>query len=100
VGIANILLISISERIREIGIRLAVGAKRQQILLQFLIEAMVLGGLGGIFGIILGCVGAPIATAVIGWPTILTPKSISLAFVSSLAVALVSAIGPAYPSMH
>lgn len=95
VGIANTLLISVNERIREIGVRLAVGAKRRQILFQFLIEAMLLGGLGGIFGIALGCVGAQIVTAAAGWPTIITPKTISIAFVSSLAVALVSAIGPA-----
>jgi putative ABC transport system permease protein len=96
VGIANIVLISINERMREIGIRLAVGAKRLHILFQFLIEAMVLGGVGGILGIILGCVAAQIATSVTDWPTIITQKSISLAFVSSLAVSLVFAIGPAY----
>jgi putative ABC transport system permease protein len=96
IGIGNMQLISINEQIREIGIRLAVGAKRRQILFHFMVEAMVLGALGGILGIALGCVGAYVLTAVAGWPTIITLKSIFLAFVSSVSVAIVFAIGPAY----
>ena len=96
VGIVNMLLLSVNDRVREIGIRLAVGATRRQILFQFLIEALILGGLGGAMGIAVGCVGSQIVAAVVGWPTTITPKAVSLAFVSSLAVALVSAIGPAY----
>lgn len=96
VGTVNMLLLSVNDRVREIGIRLAVGATRRQILFQFLIEALMLGGVGGVMGIAVGCVGSQIVTAAAGWPTTITLKIVSLAFVSSLAVALVSAIGPAY----
>ena len=62
----NMVLLSVNERIREIGIRLAVGAKRRQILFQFLIEAMMLGGLGGIIGVAAGCAASQIVTAAAG----------------------------------
>jgi putative ABC transport system permease protein len=90
------LLLSVNQRIREIGIRLAVGAKRRQILCQFLTEAMVLGAASSILGITLGCAGANGISAITGWPTIIRFQTVLLSLVSSLGVVLLFAIGPAY----
>jgi len=95
IGIMNILLVSVTERTREIGVRMAVGAKRRHILMQFLIEAMTLGLVGGILGIIVGVVGARVMTFVVGWPTIISPSSIVVASVFSLAVGLFFGLYPA-----
>ncbi len=95
IGIMNILLVSVTERTREIGVRMAVGAKRRHILMQFLIEAMTLGLVGGILGIIVGVVGARVMTFVAGWPTIISPSSIVVASVFSLAVGLFFGLYPA-----
>jgi putative ABC transport system permease protein len=95
IGIMNILLVSVTERTREIGVRMAVGAKRRHILMQFLIEAMTLGLVGGILGIIVGVVGAQVMTFVAGWPTIISPSSIVVASVFSLAVGLFFGLYPA-----
>lgn len=72
IGIMNILLVSVTERTKEIGVRMAVGAKRIHILMQFLIEAVTLSLVGGIIGVILGIVGARLTTIVAGWPTIIS----------------------------
>jgi putative ABC transport system permease protein len=74
---------------------MAVGAKRRHILMQFLIEAMTLGLVGGILGIIVGVVGARVMTFVAGWPTIISPSSIVVASVFSLAVGLFFGLYPA-----
>ncbi|WP_447977618.1 ABC transporter permease [Candidatus Nitrospira bockiana] len=95
IGIMNILLVSVTERTREIGVRMAVGAKRRHILMQFLIEAMTLGLVGGIVGIAFGVLGARTTTALAGWPTIITPNSILVAFAFSLAVGLFFGLYPA-----
>jgi putative ABC transport system permease protein len=95
IGIMNILLVSVTERTREIGVRMAVGAKRRHILMQFLIEAMTLGLLGGVLGIVLGIAAARIMTAVAGWPTIIAPGSIVVASVFSLLVGLFFGLYPA-----
>jgi putative ABC transport system permease protein len=95
IGIMNILLVSVTERTREIGVRMAVGAKRRHILMQFLIEAMTLGLIGGVMGIVVGILGARATTAVAGWPTIITPGSIMVAFLFSLAVGLFFGLYPA-----
>lgn len=95
IGIMNILLVSVTERTREIGVRMAVGAKRRHILVQFLIEAMTLSLLGGLLGIIFGVIGALATTAVAGWPTIITIQSIMVAFLFSLAVGLFFGLYPA-----
>ena len=95
IGIMNILLVSVTERTREIGVRMAVGAKRRHILMQFLIEAMTLGLMGGLIGIVVGILGARVTTAVAGWPTIITPGSIMVAFLFSLAVGLFFGLYPA-----
>ena len=88
IGIMNILLVSVTERTREIGVRMAVGAKRRHILAQFLIEAMTLSVIGGLLGIVLGILGARATTVVAGWPTIISAESVVVAFFFSLAVGL------------
>jgi putative ABC transport system permease protein len=95
IGIMNILLVSVTERTREIGVRMAVGAKRRHILGQLLIEAMTLSLVGGILGIVVGVVGARVTTAFAGWPTIVTPDSVVVAFFFSLATGLFFGLYPA-----
>jgi putative ABC transport system permease protein len=95
IGIMNILLVSVTERTREIGVRMAVGAKRKHILLQFLIEAMSLSLFGGLLGIVLGIVCARATTVVVGWPTIISFESIAAAFLFSLFVGLFFGLYPA-----
>ena len=95
IGIMNIMLVSVTERTREIGIRMAVGAKRRQILLQFLIETIMLSLAGGLIGTALGIVSAYVTSAVAGWPTIITSSSILLAVSFSLAVGLFFGLYPA-----
>jgi putative ABC transport system permease protein len=95
IGIMNILLVSVTERTKEIGVRMAVGAKRKHILLQFLIEAMSLSLFGGLLGILLGVVCARATTVVAGWPTIISIESILAAFAFSLFVGLFFGLYPA-----
>lgn len=95
IGIMNILLVSVTERTKEIGVRMAVGAKRRHIMLQFLIEAMTLSLFGGLLGIVLGVLSARATTVIAGWPTIISLESIVAAFVFSLAVGLFFGLYPA-----
>jgi putative ABC transport system permease protein len=95
IGIMNILLVSVTERTREIGVRMAVGAKRRHIVMQFLIEAMTLSLLGGAIGIVIGVVGAKLTTVIAGWPTIISSDVIALAFFFSLVVGLFFGLYPA-----
>jgi putative ABC transport system permease protein len=95
IGIMNILLVSVTERTREIGVRMAVGAKRRHIVMQFLIEAMTLSLVGGIVGILLGMVGAKLTTVVAGWPTIISVNVVTIAFFFSLVVGLFFGLYPA-----
>jgi putative ABC transport system permease protein len=95
IGIMNMLLVSVTERTREIGVRMAVGAKRRHILAQFLIEAMTLSLVGGCVGILLGVLGARLTTVVAGWPTIISSHTIAAAFVFSVAVGLFFGLYPA-----
>jgi putative ABC transport system permease protein len=95
IGIMNILLVSVTERTREIGVRMAVGAKRRHILMQFLIEAMTLSVVGGLLGIVFGVLGARATTVVAGWPTIISANSILVAFFFSLVIGLFFGLYPA-----
>jgi putative ABC transport system permease protein len=95
IGIMNILLVSVTERTREIGVRMAVGAKRRHIMMQFLIEAMTLSLVGGLLGIVLGVAGAKLTTLIAGWPTIISGNVILLAFFFSLVVGLFFGLYPA-----
>ena len=96
IGIMNIMLVSVTERTREIGLRKAVGAKRRDILLQFLIEAVVLALIGGGVGIVLGAIGAAAVSQLAeGLRTSVTPQSILLATGFSAAVGLFFGIYPA-----
>ncbi len=95
IGVMNIMIVSVTERTREIGIRMAVGAKRRDILRQFLIEALVITIMGGIFGIMLG-VGISYTVSAFGaWDTIITMQSVLLAFIFSVFVGLLFGLYPA-----
>ncbi|MFH1624923.1 MAG: ABC transporter permease [Pseudomonadota bacterium] len=95
IGIMNIMLVSVAERTREIGIRVAVGAKRRDILIQFMIEAIVLSTVGGLIGILLGIVGSKFISTLAKWPTVISPDIILLAFFFSLAVGVIFGLYPA-----
>lgn len=95
IGVMNILLVSVTERTREIGIRMALGAKRRHILVQFLAEAIILSMVGGVLGVVFGILGARATTFVAGWPTIISFESILVAFLFSVAVGLIFGIYPA-----
>lgn len=94
-GIMNILLVSVTERTREIGLRMAVGAKRKHILLQFLIEAVMMTILGGVLGVAAGIGGARLLTAMVGWPTIISPRAAAAAFLFSVMVGIFFGLYPA-----
>ncbi len=96
IGIMNIMLVSVTERTREIGIRMAVGARGSDILVQFLIEAVVLALLGGLLGIGLGIGGAVVVAVVVGWPLFIDPAMVLLAFAVSGGVGVFFGFYPAY----
>ena len=95
IGIMNIMLVSVTERTREIGVRKALGATRGNILLQFLVEALVLCLVGGTIGVLLGSAGAILLSRVAHWNTLISPSSILLAFAFSAIVGLFFGIYPA-----
>jgi putative ABC transport system permease protein len=95
IGIMNIMLVSVTERTREIGIRIAVGAKGQDILLQFLIESLVLSLIGGTMGIGIGVAGTLILSSFTQWPTLFSVKAILLAFLFSGSVGVFFGFYPA-----
>jgi len=96
IGIMNIMLVSVTERTREIGIRMAIGAKTWDIRLQFIIEALTLSLIGGVAGIILGISGSKLLSIFSGWSTIISPISILLAFGFSGLVGIFFGFYPAY----
>ncbi len=96
IGIMNIMLVSVAERTKEIGLRLAVGAGETDIRLQFLIEAVVLSMVGGIIGILLGAGGASLIAQLADWPTVLSTSSIALAFGFSAFVGIFFGYYPAH----
>lgn len=95
IGIMNIMLVSVTERTREIGIRMAVGAQASQVLLQFLVEAVVLSALGGVLGIALGLTMGAVGCSMLGVPFIPDPKIIALAFGFSAVVGVIFGYFPA-----
>ena len=95
IGIMNIMLVSVTERTREIGVRKALGATRGAILLQFLVEALVLCLAGGTLGVLFGSGGALALSRIFHWNTLISPLSIGLAFLFSFAVGLFFGIWPA-----
>lgn len=95
IGIMNIMLVSVTERTREIGIRKALGAKRKNIMNQFLIEALSLSGLGGMIGIFLGWLGAYFIAQLGKWSLVITLSSVLLAFGFAVAIGLFFGLYPA-----
>ncbi len=95
IGIMNIMLASVTERIREIGIRRAIGARRRQIIIQFLIEAVVLSTVGGIIGLTFGIAIPWLITFFAKMPTIITPMGILLPLVVSIAIGIIFGLYPA-----
>jgi putative ABC transport system permease protein len=95
IGIMNILLVSVTERTKEIGLRMAVGAKRVHILLQFLIEAIIMTIIGGILGVGAGIGISLLLTRLIGWPTIISMPAVAAAFFFSLVVGIFFGLYPA-----
>jgi putative ABC transport system permease protein len=95
IGIMNIMLVSVTERTREIGIRMAIGAKQHDILLQFLTEAVLLTTCGGIIGMGLGVVGAMAVSKLMNWPTLISTQSIIVAFLFSAGVGIFFGFYPA-----
>lgn len=95
IGIMNIMLVSVTERTREIGIRMAIGAKERDILLQFLTESVLLTLLGGIIGIVLGVGGAKIVSLFFEWPILISLQAIAVAFIFSGAVGIFFGFYPA-----
>ncbi|MCK4372099.1 MAG: FtsX-like permease family protein, partial [candidate division Zixibacteria bacterium] len=91
-----IMLVSVTERTREIGVRKAIGAKRSNIVMQFLTEATTLSGVGGCIGIAAGMVLGLVANAWLGFPLTLSMFWIAIGFVVSVTVGLVSGVYPAY----
>jgi putative ABC transport system permease protein len=96
IGIMNIMLVSVTERTREIGIRMAVGAKAKDIRLQFIIEAMTLSLIGGVAGILLGVILSAILSKIAGWPTLISAFSVLLAVSFSAFVGIFFGFYPAY----
>ena len=95
IGIMNIMLVSVTERTREIGIRMAVGARERDILLQFLIEAVVLAVTGGSIGILVGVGGSALISRFASWSTIVDPGAVLLAFGFSAAIGIFFGFYPA-----
>ncbi len=95
IGIMNIMLVSVTERTREIGVRLAVGAHGRDILTQFLIEAVTLSSIGGIIGIVVGLTASQLLSALAHWPTLISISSIVVAFLFSAAVGIFFGFYPA-----
>ncbi|MFO0754565.1 MAG: ABC transporter permease [Thermodesulfovibrionales bacterium] len=96
IGIMNIMLVSVTERTREIGVRMAVGARTWDIRLQFIIEALILSLIGGAFGILLGVSGSEVLSLLAGWPTVVSASSVLLAFSFSGFVGIFFGFYPAY----
>jgi macrolide transport system ATP-binding/permease protein len=100
IGIMNILLVSVTERTREIGIRMAIGARRIHVLMQFLVEAVLLSLLGGGAGVLTGVVVSKLISALADWPTLISPLAVIGGFVFSAAVGVFFGYYPARRAAH
>jgi len=96
IGIMNIMLVSVSERTREIGVRMAVGAKPRHVRLQFLAEALALALAGGIIGVLVGVVTASRLAARFDWPMLIRPEIVAVAVGFSAAVGICFGLYPAH----
>ena len=96
VGMMNIMLVSVTERVREIGIRMAVGARGDDIRLQFVVEALVLGLAGGVTGVLLGLFASRVLTASLGWPMLVSARAILVSCGFAVGVSLVFGFYPAH----
>ena len=96
IGIMNIMLVSVTERTREIGIRMAVGARARDILVQFLIEAVTLSAVGGLIGIALGIIATQIVAYFTHWPTVTPLVWVGAACISSAVIGVISGFYPAW----
>ena len=92
----NILLVSVTERTREIGVRMAIGAKAYHILLQFLVESMTLSMMGGLLGIVIGVVSARVIASLAHWPSLLSPTTVVGSFLFSGVLGVIFGYYPAY----
>jgi putative ABC transport system permease protein len=95
IGIMNIMLVSVTERTREIGVRMAVGATESDVQSQFLVEAITLSMMGGLVGIVVGLVGSAMINNLLAWPTMISPKAIFAAAIFSGAVGVFFGFYPA-----
>ncbi|MFQ5957596.1 MAG: ABC transporter permease, partial [Candidatus Brocadiales bacterium] len=95
IGIMNIMLVSVTERTREVGIRMAVGAKQRDIMIQFLVESVVLSCIGGVIGLCLGLVGTQVIFLVARWPVLISPLVILIAFSFAVFVGVIFGLYPA-----
>jgi macrolide transport system ATP-binding/permease protein len=95
IGIMNIMLVSVTERTREIGIRMAIGARRFHIMMQFLVEALLLSVVGGLAGVALGVGASQAISALAHWPTLISPLSIIGGFLFAAAVGIFFGYYPA-----
>ncbi len=95
IGIINILLVSVTERIREIGLRKAIGARKRDIVMQFLTESIMMTGFSGLIGIILGIITGGIISSVIKIPPVVDFKIITITFMGSLMLGLIFGVYPA-----
>jgi putative ABC transport system permease protein len=96
IGIMNIMLVSVTERTREIGIRMAVGARARDILCQFLMEALVLSLIGGMIGILLGILASQLIAQFFNWPTLISPSTLLLPFIFAAGVGIFFGFYPAH----
>ena len=96
IGIMNIMLVSVTERTREIGVRMAIGARPFDILFQFLVEAVVMTGVGGLLGIAVGSGIAHLVTNVMGWPTMVSPVAMAIAVGFSAGIGVFFGFYPAW----
>jgi putative ABC transport system permease protein len=100
IGIMNITLLSVTERTKEIGLRMAVGARSRDVMRQFLFEAMVIAAAGGLLGIVIGVIASVSIARTLQWATVVSPSSVLLAFGVATAVGVFFGWYPARRAAH